>query len=253
MPIESRRIDSTTSQPGQAGRLPLVVAAAQPACAPGNVRANIDAHAQAVQNAKARLVVFPELSLTGYVLSAEPLALDDPVLQPLVNACATTGAIALVGAPARDGDGRVSIAVLAVSGGGTEVVYRKTYLGGQEPEFFTAGDGPATVQVDGWRVGLGVCKDTGTAEHIDETAALDVDVYAAGLIHSPDELAEQDRRGLRIAGACAAPVVFASAAGPVGGPYEATAGTSTVWGAGGEVLARAGTAPGQVVRTVIGD
>jgi predicted amidohydrolase len=106
--------------------------------------------------------------------------------------------------------------------------------------------------VDGWRVGLGVCKDTGTAGHIGAIATLGVDVYAAGLIHAPHELGEQDAQGLRIAAACAAPVVFASAAGPVGGPYEHTAGTSTVWAGDGAVLVRAGAEPGDVARTVLG-
>lgn len=232
-------------------RPPLVVAAAQPACTPGDVAANVEAHVRAIHEAQARLVVFPELSLTGYLMGAEPLDLDDAVLRPLVAACAATGTLALVGAPVGDGAGGKNIAVLAVSGEGIRVIYRKTFLGGEEPAHFTAGGAPAAVEVDGWRIGLGVCKDTGTAEHVSATAALGVDVYTAGLVHTPHELAEQDARGPRIASACAAHVVFASAAGVAGGPYQATVGTSTVWAPDGAVLTRAGAAPGQVARTVI--
>jgi len=215
-------------------------------------QANVATHVRAVHDAGARLVVFPELSLTGYLLDADAVAADDPVLCPLMAACAATDTLALVGAPVTDAAGRRHIAVLAVDGDGAEVVYRKTHLGGDEPNHFTAGDRPVVVEVDGWRIGLAVCKDTGTAEHIAATAALEVDVYAAGLVHAPDDLGEQDARGLRIAAACAAPVVFASAAGPAGGPYGHTAGTSTVWAADGAVLARAGARSGDVARTVLG-
>jgi len=238
--------------PGPApARSPVTVAAAQPACVPEDVPANVAAHVRAVHDARSRVVVFPELSLTGYVLDADSLRPDDPVLRPLVAACAATGSLALAGAPVVDARGRRTIAVLRVDGAGVDVAYRKTFLGGQEPGLVTPGDGPVAIDVDGCRIGLGLCKDTGNAEHVDGTARLGVDVYAAGLVHRPDELAEQDARGSRIAAACAAYVVFASAAGPVGGGYRRTAGTSTVWAPDGSVVARAGAAPGDVVRATI--
>ena len=83
---------------------------------------------------------------------------------------------------------------------------------------------------DGWRLGLGTCKDTGVAEHTAGTAAPGVDVYLAGLVHAPEELGEQDARGRQIAAACRSYVVFASFARPTGGGYDSTAGESTIWG-----------------------
>jgi predicted amidohydrolase len=80
---------------------------------------------------------------------------------------------------------------------------------------------------------------------------LDVDVYVAGLVHQPDELAEQDRRGQRIASRCDAYVAFASFAGATGGGYEATAGESTIWSPEGVVLARTSSSPGEVARAVL--
>lgn len=222
----------------------LVVAVAQPLTRAGDVAANARAHAEAIVAAGARLVVFPELSLTGYELD-EPVIVDrDPVLRPLVAACAEAGAVALVGAPVEG----PSIGVLLIDGAGVSVVYRKSFLGGDEAERFEPGAGPVAIDVDGWRVGLGVCKDTGVAEHVRSTAALGIDLYVAGLVHGHDELDEQDARGVRIAAATGAPVAFASFAGPTGHGYDRTAGTSTIWSAGGAVEARAGAAPGAVVR-----
>jgi len=65
-------------------RAPLTVAAVQPACAAFDVAANVGSHATAVRAARSRLVVFPELSLTGYELDAEPVSLDEGVLAPIV-------------------------------------------------------------------------------------------------------------------------------------------------------------------------
>jgi predicted amidohydrolase len=86
------------------------------------------------------------------------------------------------------------------------------------------------------------------AEHTTGTAALGVDLYAAGLVHQPEELEEQDARGERIAAACSSYVAFASFAGATGGGYDATAGESTIWSPDGRMIARAGAAAGEIAR-----
>ena len=222
----------------------FAVAAAQPPCVALDVAANADAHAAAVRAARARLVVFPEMSLTGYELDAPEVAPASPALEPLVRACAETGTLALAGAPVA---GR-HIATLAVDGQGARVAYRKRWVHGDEIGRFEPGDPPTAIKVDGVRVGLGICRDTGVDEHVEGVAALGLDLYVAGVVHLPSELGEQDRRGERIARACGAPVALASFAGPTGWGYAHTAGTSTIWTADGSVAARAGADPGDFAR-----
>ncbi len=197
-------------------------------------------HAAAVRAADARVVVFPELSLTGYELDASPVAPDDPALTPIVAACAATGSLALVGAPVADEQGRVFIAMLRIDSDGVQVVYRKTWLGGREPARFTPGGGPAILEVDGWRLGLAICMDTGAVQHTAGTAALGVDAYLAGLVHRPRELPEQGARAVVIARTCRAYVVFASFAGTTGDVFAETAGCSAIWSPEGLAIARAG-------------
>jgi predicted amidohydrolase len=72
-------------------REPVTVAAAQPPCVSYDVAANASAHAATVRTAGARVVVFPEMSLTGYELDAPAIAAEDPRLAPIVDACAQTG------------------------------------------------------------------------------------------------------------------------------------------------------------------
>jgi len=32
-------------------------------------------------------------------------------------------------------------------------------------------------EVDGWRIGVGICRDTGIGDHVERMAALDIDVW----------------------------------------------------------------------------
>ncbi|MEU7799210.1 carbon-nitrogen hydrolase family protein [Micromonospora arborensis] len=246
-------VDHPTTQDDHTGRgaetrTPLRLAAVQPLCVPLDVAANARAHAAAVRAARARVVLFPELSLTGYELDAPVVSVDDPRLAPLVEACAETGALALAGAPVA-GD---HIAMLAVTGDGVSVAYRKMWLGDAEPRRFRPGDAPAVLDVDGWRVGLAICKDTGVAAHAALTAALGIDVYAAGSLESASDAAVTGERAHRIATTHRVWVAVASFAGSTGGGYAEAAGQSGIWTRAGEVYARAGTQPGELVDTSIG-
>lgn len=229
-------------------RSSLTVAVAQPVCRAKDVAANAREHARLIREAQARVVVFPELSLTGYELDADALAPDDAALAIVAEACAETGAVALVGAPVAGEAGTIRIGVLQVTSTGARVVYAKSHLGGDEPGRFAPGAGPAVTEIDRRRIGLGVCKDTGVDQHVRDVAALGIDLYAAGLVHHPEELAEQEARAVRIARVCDAYVAFASFAGPTGGGYDRTAGGSSIHARDGTALVRAGTEPGCFVR-----
>ena len=225
----------------------LTLAVAQPPCRQRDVSANVAAHAAAVRAAQARVVVFPELSLTGYVLDAEEVSPGDPRLAPLIEACAETGALALAGAPV---PGR-GLGVLAVDGAGARVAYRKIYLHSTEAVHFAPGEQPEVIEVDGWRLGLAVCRDAGVPEHPARTAALGIDAYLVGAVDTPDEAAIQQERAERIATAYGVWVAYASCAGPTGSGYDETAGRSGVWSPGGALVERAGARPGEIARATL--
>jgi predicted amidohydrolase len=226
-------------------RQPLTIAVAQPHIVSHDVAANVATHAAVVRAAGTRVVVFPELSLTGYELAASTVDVDDPRLAPLVEACASCGAVALVGAPV-DGP---HIAMLVVDGGGVAVAYHKINLAGDEPARFRPGDKPVAIDVDGWRLGLAICKDTGVPAHAEDTVALGIDVYVAGVAEDSAEVLA--RRAHRTATTHGVWVAVASFAGPTGGGFDTTAGRSTIVSPSGEVVARAGTEPGDLVRATL--
>ena len=229
-------------------RKPLTIAVAQPPVVAHDVEANARAHAEAVRSAAARVVVFPELSITGYELDAEAIRADDARLGSIREACAETGSIALVGAPVEGDDGQVHIAMLAVDGSGARVAYRKMYLGTTEAERFSPGPDPAAIDVDGWRLGLGICKDTGVPEHAAATAALGIDAYVAGTVKHHHEATLQDERACRIATEHGVWVAIASMAGSTGAGYARAAGRSSIWRGDGVPVSRAGTDVGEIVR-----
>jgi predicted amidohydrolase len=89
----------------------------------------------------------------------------------------------------------------------------KTYLSAEEQTLFWSRPGPRAIDLDGWRIGLGICRNTGVDEHVHETARLGLDLYACGVVHHAWELAEQQHRARDIAATCRAPVAMASFAG----------------------------------------
>jgi predicted amidohydrolase len=229
----------------------LVIAVAQPPCEPYDITANAAAHATAVRSAGARVVVFPELSLTGYELDAKAISSQDPRLAPIVQACAETGALALAGAPVHGEASRLYIATLAIDGTGARVAYRKMCLGSTEAGRFTAGSEPAVLDVEGWRLGLAICKDTGIARHASDTAALGMDVYVAGTVKTAEESARQDERARQVATEHRVWVAVASFAGSTGGGYARSAGRSGIWTPDGKVIARAGPEAGAIASATL--
>jgi predicted amidohydrolase len=111
----------------------LIVALAQIATCPGQPRYNLDRHLEQIARARAAgadLVVFPELSLSGYLLAhgvlEQAMTLDDRRLTPLLEA--SRGISVLAGMPLREAGGGISNAAVLLEDGEVLDVHRKVYL-----------------------------------------------------------------------------------------------------------------------------
>jgi len=233
---------------------PLTVAAAQPELRPGDLAFNAAAHADAIRAAEARLVVFPELSLTSYALAAPAVSLDDPALAVITEACAATGSVALAGAPIAGPDGVEHIAMIRFDGSGATVVYRKIHPDEAESRRFAAAADPAVMELDGWRLGLAICRDTMMFEHAPATAEFarlagpgGIDAYVAGSLFTPKGLVRRDKRMPGLARGYRMWVVQSCFAGP-GSDFPEVAGASAVWAPDGTVTTRADDRPGRIVK-----
>ena len=224
----------------------LRVAAAQAESTYGEVEANVKAAVDLVDRATqqgARVVVLPELFLTGYAAERWSAAdcLDDPAderLAPLAEAAQRAGAVVVAGAAIRNGDG-ATISLLAFDEtGGTTRVYDKQHLTDEEKAFFTAGQGGATLVVDGWSLGLGVCFDGCFPQH---AAAAAADGASAYLCPSAYYVGSEHRRDLYYAARALDNGIYVAFAGLTGrcGEREFNGG-SAVYDPEGRPLARVG-------------
>ncbi len=158
---------------------PLRVAAAQAESVSGDVEANVATAVSLVEAAAAggaRLVVLPELFLTGYDVAAwtpaHSLTSQDDRLEPLRHVARDRSVAVVVGAAVDRGEDRHTLSVLVVApDGSTTAPYDKQHLFADERVFFDAGDHGASIELDGWELGLGVCYDGCFPEHAAAAAA----------------------------------------------------------------------------------
>ncbi len=237
---------------GRLMRPSLSIAVAQPLVVNGDIAGNAIRHADAVRRSGARVVVMPELSLTGYTFDAETIEVGDERLLPIIDACEETGSIALAGAPveATGGTGR-SIGVFRIGEGTVSTAYRKMWLGADEREHFSAGKEPSVIEVDGWRLGLAVCKDTSVAAHAKVTAEKGMDVYVAGVLERAGEHDEVQHRAETVSRKNNVWVAIASFAGSTGEGFDVAAGCSGVWSPDGQMVGRVGMACEEILTVTL--
>ena len=225
---------------------PLRVAVAQSLSVPGDVVANVRAATRTIADARddgADLVVFPELSLTGYELgalasSSEPwLTSDDARLVPLRRACADARVTAVVGAPLLGAENRPRLAALVIDAAGELGVTCKQHLHGAEGTLFEAEKPRAPFDVGGWRVAVAICFDAAHPRHAEAAAAQGADLYLVSAFYG---VGDERRADLHLAARAMDHRMFSALANHAGttGGYVSCGG-SGVWGPTGDPLRRA--------------
>jgi predicted amidohydrolase len=148
------------------GRLTVALAQIDPVL--GDRARNLERHRHWIEEAKkagAGLLVFPELSLTGYFLKDlvpdNAIKLGDPMMTELGRL--TDGLDVVVGAVLEDPDHRFYNASLYFSGGELAHLHRKVYLPTygmfDEQRYFAAGDRFRSFKTSFGRAGMLVCED----------------------------------------------------------------------------------------------
>lgn len=148
----------------------LNLALAQIATKLGDVESNLEKHLDHIKQAKkqkADLLVFPELSLTGYVLQdlvatvAHRPTEDDPIFKHLLRASQDLDLV--IGFVDEDSRHRFYIASAYLSGGRVLHVHHKVYLPTyglfDEGRFFAWGDSVRSFDTRFGRAGLLICED----------------------------------------------------------------------------------------------
>jgi predicted amidohydrolase len=147
----------------------LRVGLAQIDCRLGDVEANLRHHLVWIEEARRRaidLLVFPELSLTGYrLLHLTARVAQRPAESPAIaELAAAAGPMAVVvGLVEEDERGALRNSALLLQNGSPVRIHRKLYLPTyglfQEERFFRAGRRLVLAEVGGARIGLLICED----------------------------------------------------------------------------------------------
>ena len=230
-------------------RQPLRLAAVQCVSHPGDIAGTAAEHAEQIGRAAddgAAVVLFPELSLTGYEpdlidLHGIRIATGDPVLQPISRVCQQRRVHALVGVPTAGG-ALPQIGILHVDARGTvRSAYVKQHLHVGEVGIFGAGRSGASIEVGGWKLALAICSDAAVPAHPAAARRAGADAYLVGglyIIGSESRIAQQMEHATR-QGMWAVLAQYSGGTG--GGP---ACGLSGGWRPDGTEAVRLGAGPG---------
>jgi NAD+ synthase (glutamine-hydrolysing) len=227
----------------------LKIALAQINFLVGNIAANVDNIIKAASYARdelsADIVVFPELTITGY--PAEDLLFRADFISAANNAvyqiaeCIDDIAV-VVGFPERDGNSLYNSAVV-LHQGSILACYRKQMLPNygvfDEQRYFSAGTQPCVFEFNGVFIGLTICEDVWKSGIIDETKhagaelllTLNASPFNAGKIHQREAIICEQVKAAKI------PLIYVN---QVGGQDELIFdGASFVANSQGDIVFRA--------------
>jgi predicted amidohydrolase len=232
------------------------IAVAQTCPIRGDVDANLEEHLRLAGCAAAEgaeLVLFPELSLTGYEIGlADQLAFseDDSRIGPIVDLAASRGIIVVAGAPVRI-DARFHIGAFIVSPDRTVRLYTKQRMGAfseaarcdgvvppAEATVFEPGDRNPLIRFAGGTAAVAICADVGRPIHPRLAAERGADTYLASMFVIPSDFEGDSAKLSRYAAEHSMVVALANFGSATGG--LASAGRSSIWSAKGELLIQLG-------------
>lgn len=230
------------------------IAVAQTCPVRGDVPSNVEEHLRLARIGAAegaQIIVFPELSLTGYEPAlARELAFseDDARLAPLREAAVAGSVRLIVGAPVRMGP-RLHIGAFILAQDDTVMLYTKHHLGAfsesascdgvvppAESTVFDPGDRNPLVRFAGHAAAVAVCADVGRASHVEQAASRGIGAYLASMFVIPSEFESEAGKLSGYARQHSIVVALANFGSPSGG--LAAAGRSSIWSEQGELLAR---------------
>ncbi|MEZ6040105.1 MAG: carbon-nitrogen hydrolase family protein [Planctomycetaceae bacterium] len=215
----------------------LVVAQIKPFVGP--IERNVNRHMALIDLAidnGADLIVFPELSLTGY----EPTqaanlsrSIDDQCFDPFAFAAETYGISISVGFPLMT-DALPRISMRTVGPGSPPVVYSKRYLHPDEEPFFDCGPDAAPIIHDAPKIAIAICFELSVPEHANHAFELGATTYIASAAKTAAGVEAANQRLSHLAASRSAIVMLSNSRGWQDGSL--CAGCSAAWGRKGNLL-----------------
>lgn len=216
------------------------VALAQFRAERGNISKNIEAHKKLCASAAsqgAKIIMFPELSLTGYepdLLPELAIGRSSPLIKELSNTAVEKRLTVIAGCPLRSGRVKPYIGAVIFHPNGEVNYYKKQYLHQGENEYSVAGDENYSFSVDQVKFTLAVCADFTEPQHFNDAKDSNTDVYLVSALISKRGFLKDSGLLSSIANTLNIPVLLSNFVGETGG-WD-TAGQSSVWDHEGEIV-----------------
>jgi predicted amidohydrolase len=219
------------------------IAIAQIEAIKGNIGKNIENHIKWINEAirnEADMVVFPELSLTGYEPDlAERLATnqDDTRLDVLQGLSDRYGITIGVGLPTKETRDTM-ISMIIFQPHQERITYSKQYLYPPEEPIFKAGKNPLVLNFETEVVSPAICYETSNKAHCEFAKRNKAIIYVASVLSSMNGIEAELKLLADIAKTNQLITLMANYVGKSGG-YEC-AGRSSVWNEQGELIGQLG-------------
>ncbi len=218
----------------------MTVAAAQTVPLKGDISANVAAHIQFIEKAAQSdtdIIVFPELSLTGYELEmAKDCAISeqDNRLVPFKTLSEKCNMTIIAGAPVLNKVNKPHLGALVFSPGQDTLVYAKQFLHEGEAPFFEPGHDNLVLTIGNNKIGMAICADITHPEHPEGLAGSDLFLYSASVLMSDNGYDLETSLLKSYAKKYDMAVLMANYGGPTGGWISA--GKSIIFNEKGDVV-----------------
>ena len=232
------------------------IAAAQSISIAGDIAANVQTQLKFVEvasQANVDLLIFPELSLSGYELTLLQECLlhpEDIRLTALRDMAVKAKMTVVVGASVAAENGTApAIGAITFFPDGRYSVYLKQHLHPGEELYATSSNAASrTDALSGESYALAICADTAHEAHAADAAKAGASLYLTGVLVSEAGYAADSAKMQRYAASLGLGVLMANHGGRSGG--YVSAGKSAFWAPGGKLIVQApGTGSVLVVAT----
>lgn len=217
----------------------MKICVAQTRSITGDIQSNINNHKKIIELAAshgAAIVIFPELSLTGYEPKlAKELAThqDDPRFDDFQKISDTRQITIGVGVPTKNPQG-TCISMVLFQPHQARQTYSKKYLHQDEEEFFISGQNFTELKVNNSSIALAICYELSIPEHSENAFKSGADIYIASVAKTVSGADKAIKNLSEIAAKYSMTVLMSNCIGIADG--DECAGKSSVWNKEGFLL-----------------
>jgi predicted amidohydrolase len=222
----------------------MKICVAQTRSVPGDIKRNIDKHKKWIDLAISKgadIIIFPELSLTGYepklakTLATTP---DDIRFNDFQKMSDANSLVVGVGMPTKNNAG-VCISMILFQPHQPRLVYSKKYIHPDEEEFFIRGENLSCLKIKETNIALAICYELSIPEHSATAFKSEAQVYIASVAKSANGVEKACKSLSEIASQYSMTVLMANCVGP-SDDFDG-AGKTSIWNSTGMLAGELGS------------